>query len=89
MDTVLSVKIIHDKEVMEQLARFITASGCDVKQNCGYDGSLHFFRKNIVVQDVYFRMNDEACRQFTFSFEGKTAAARLSNEAVAVLRKLK
>ena len=45
-----------------------------------------FFKKNMVVQDIDFRMNDAACMYFTFKQDGKTAATALSPEAKKLLK---
>jgi hypothetical protein len=81
MDTVVTVKIIRDKKGIAKLANFITSGSSIQMGNCGYDGSLHFFKMNQVVQDVDFRMNDETCRRFYYSLDGRQTAAPLSVEA--------
>ena len=85
MDTVVLVKIIKDKNILNQLNSFITEDITKEKINCGYDGSLHFFKNNMVIQDIYFRMDDDGCSQFTFSFQGVRSAAQLSGEAKELL----
>jgi hypothetical protein len=89
MDTVVLVKIIKDKNMLNQLNSFITEDIIKEKINCGYDGSLHFFKNNMVVEDIYFRMDNDGCSQFTFSFQGVRSAARLSGEAKKLLLYLK
>jgi hypothetical protein len=89
MDTVVMVKMIKDKTVLDQLSNFITDDITEEKANCGYDGSLHFFKNNMVVQDIYFRMADSGCSQFFFSFEGVRSAAHLSGEAGKLLMQVK
>ena len=89
MDTVVAVKIIRDKNIIEQLGNFISSDIIKEKAGCGVDGSLHFFKDGMVMQDIYFRMNDDGCNQFTFSFEKENRAARLSAEAKKLLLQLK
>jgi len=85
VDTVTAVKIIHDKNTMDQLAAFASASLTDIKPNCGFDGSIHFYKNDNVVQDIKFRMNDEQCMQFTFTEDGNIVATKLSQQAKDLL----
>lgn len=66
MDTVVAVRIIRDKILINQLADLITEKKIDIKTNCGFDGSLHFFKMNQVIQDVNFVIQDKGCSQFSF-----------------------
>ena len=88
MDSVVKVKIIKDKKTLDELTALISASSAQPGVTCGYDGSLHFFKKNVVLQDVDFRMNDAACMFFTFKQEGKSEATVLSPEAKEILEKI-
>jgi hypothetical protein len=89
MDTVVAVRIIRDKNTVEQLSNFVAADIIKEKANCGFDGSLHFFKTDMVIQDVYFRMNSDDCNQFTFSFNTKRGAAKLSADAKKLLLQVK
>jgi hypothetical protein len=89
MDTVASVKIVKDKKIMAQLAGLISSDAADTVAACGYDGSLHFFQKNMVVQDIDFRMNDVNCMFFIFTQQGKQVATKLSPEAKQLLESIK
>mgnify|MGYP000983792604 FL=1 len=89
MDTVVAVKFIRDKKIIDQLSEMIGENSITALSPCGYDGSLHFFKKNMVFQDIDFRMNDVHCMQFTFKQEGKTVATALSPEAKQLLVQLK
>ena len=80
MDTVVAVKIIADKNKMNQLAKMAGGTVAD-NGNCGFDGSLHFFKNNQVIQDISFRMNDPKCSQFTFRLDGKVYYTQLSTAA--------
>jgi hypothetical protein len=88
MDTVVLVKIIGDKKTLQQLINLITEALIKEKPGCGYDGSLHFFKNNMVMQDIYFRMNNEDCSQFTFSFSRESVATKLPEEAKKLLQQL-
>ncbi len=89
MDSVTAVKIIRDKNTIGQLTGLITASPTSLQDNCGYDGSIHFFKTNMVIQDIDFRMNGDRCSQFSFSFNGQRVATALSADAKKMLEALK
>ena len=89
MDTVVVVKIIRDKQTLDQLTNLITAAGETYTSKCGVDGSIHFFKKSRVVLDIYFSMNKTDCRQFSFLMDGKTVATALSAEAKKLLEVVK
>lgn len=86
MDSVVAVKIIRDKKPIEELTSFI-AQGEAVspdKKSYGYNGSVHFFKNDMVVQDVYF-CNSKECNLFVFSFNGKWHSINLSGDAASLL----
>lgn len=89
MDTVVEVKIIRDKKTINELATLIAAKKNSANFKCGYDGSLHFFKMNSVIQDIDFKMNDADCMHFSFSQEGKPMATKLSAEAKQLLESLR
>lgn len=80
MDTVVQVRIVKDPQLLNQLTAFIAAAPAE-HYKCGYDGSLHYFKKGAVLQDVDFRMNDVQCMHFSFVLSGKLYAAKLPPEA--------
>lgn len=90
MDTVITVKILRDKTVADQLATHIgeNTSGKNFDK-CGYDGSLHFFKMSKVIQDVDFRMNEKDCMYFSFMQEGQRQATVLSPEAKELINSLR
>ena len=88
MDSVVKVKIVKDKKILDGLTALISAASAKPGGKCGYDGSLHFFKNNVVLQDVDFRMNDAACMFFTFKQEGKSEATVLSPEAKKLLKEV-
>jgi hypothetical protein len=88
MDSVLAVKIVRDKQQQEKLTAFIAASGTE-NFKCGYDGSLHYFKKGMVLQDVDFRMNDVQCMYFSFMLNGELFATKLSPEAKQLLESVR
>ena len=89
MDTVVAVKIIKDKQSIEQLTNFITGSSVSEKNNCGYDGSIHFFKNDAVVQDIFFNTSTESCHRFHFFLNGKRCSTLLSDEAGKFLFEIK
>lgn len=89
MDTVVAVKIIRDKNSVEILTGFIAGSAISQPEKCGYDGSIHFFKNNQVLQDIYFSSTKEDCRHFLFRLNGRDVTTSLSNEAKDFLNKLK
>ena len=89
MDTVVAVKIVHDKKLIEELSSMISATSAKPNIKCGYDGSLHFFKNNMVIQDIDFRMNDAACMYFTFKQEGELKASVLSPSTYQLLKKIR
>lgn len=78
MDTVVSIRIIRDKQKINQLAAAIGKQSVSGNYKCGYDGSLHFFKLNAVIQDIDFRMKEGDCMYFTFLLDGKQQATKLS-----------
>ncbi len=90
MDTVVLVKIVKDKNAIQQLAELITANGSDNIKNCGVDGSIHFFKNDMVIKDADFRMNKEECMHFALKDEqGKAINTELTSTAKELLEKLK
>ncbi len=88
MDTVIAVKIIRNKDQINQLAKMAGGHATD-NFKCGYDGSLHFFKMGKVIQDIDFRMNDVQCMHFSFMLEGKLYTTGLSPEAKQLLEGLR
>lgn len=89
MDTVIAVKIIRDKEQIEKIVELVSHEKENKKISCGYDGSLHFFKMNSVIQNISFRMNDEKCMYFTFVQDGKSGSTILSSESKKLLETIK
>lgn len=89
MDTVLAVKIVKDKKAVEQFAFFISEEEENEIKQCGYDGSIHFFKNNVVAQDIDFRMNDVHCMFFTAKYQGKVLQTVLSPEAKQLLESVR
>jgi len=88
MDTVTAVKIIRDKLSIDELTGMIAASTTSINSKCTFNGSIHFFKNDRVVQDVFFS-NDESCRQFVFRLNGHDEATALDEKARDLLMTLK
>jgi len=88
MDTVIKVIILRDKKQVSSLAGYVEG-GTTEPAKCGYDGSLHFFKNNIVLKDVDFRMNDAQCMHFSFVLDNNMYTTRLSAEAKTFLESVK
>ncbi|HMK03373.1 MAG TPA: hypothetical protein VK489_04245 [Ferruginibacter sp.] len=80
IDPVVKVTILRERKDLEKLSGYME-SGRTQNFKCGYDGSLHFFKKDIVLKEVDFRMNDADCMHFSFLLEGKLYNTSLSAEA--------
>jgi hypothetical protein len=87
-DTVVKVMILRDKKQVRDLAGYIE-SGTIENVNCGYDGSIHFFKNNMVVKDIDFRMNDAQCMHFSFVLDKNIYSTKLSAEAKTFLEAVK
>ena len=85
VDSVTSVAVIHDSSAISQLVSEITTAKRETKTDCGYDGSIHFFKRDTVIQDIPFRMNAPECMQFVFRKEQKSVALHLSEKAKELL----
>ena len=81
VDTVVTVKIIRNENDINKLSDFVSANSTNPDAACGYDGSIHFFKQDSVVTDIYFRMNDEHCMLFSFLQDGKLTATTVSEDA--------
>jgi len=49
---------------------------------CGYDGKMFFYNNSQKIQEVDFKMKDEACNHFAFMLDNKLVSTKMSNEAV-------
>jgi hypothetical protein len=88
IDTVENMIMLKDKSKITQLADYAEATIVD-NLKCGYDGSLHLFKRDMVIQDINFRMNDVQCMHFSFLLNGKIFTTALSPEAKQFLLLIK
>lgn len=87
IDPVLNVIMLRERKDLEKLAGYME-SAQTAHFKCGYDGSLHFFKKDIVLKQVDFRMNEPGCMHFSFLLDGKIYSTRLSGEAKKFLQSM-
>jgi hypothetical protein len=85
MDTVTSVEIIRDKKEIEKLTEFITAENASEMKNCDNNGSIHFFKNDAAIQDIFFNRNNEGCHRFQFMINHKLASTSMNREAQSFL----
>lgn len=85
IDSVTKVTMIKSKEDITSLENEATAATFKAEKKCGYDGSIHFFKNNRVVLDVWFKKNDEKCNAFEFTYQGKLVHTKMSKKAIELL----
>jgi hypothetical protein len=85
-DSVVNMVMLRDNPSVRQLANFIESHKTE-DFKCGYDGSIHFFKNNVVLKDVDFRMNDVQCMHFSFLMNGKIYSTKLSAGAKQFMEK--
>jgi hypothetical protein len=84
-DTVINMVMLKDKNQISKLAAYIeTTTTEDYK--CCYDGSIHIFNKDAVVQNIYFSLNDVQCMHFSFLLNNKLFSTTLSAEALQFIK---
>lgn len=88
MDTVVTVRIVRDSSTIAALADYVTAGNSEMQHTCGYDGSIHFFKNNTVVRDIYFS-NADSCRLFFFTDRGKRVGTTLPVAAAALIQSIR
>jgi hypothetical protein len=83
-DIVTNMVMLKDKNQISKLADYIEAATTE-NYKCGYDGSIHIFKKDAVVQNIDFRLNDVQCMHFSFLINNKLFSTQLSAEAQVFL----
>jgi hypothetical protein len=86
-DSVTNMIMLKDKTQIGKLAGFVEG-GKTATSKCGYDGSLHVFKGDLVLQDIDFSFNNAQCMHFSFSLKNKLYCTTLSNEASQFIRSL-
>jgi hypothetical protein len=87
-DSVVAVKIIRDKHTMDQLTDLISADTTAFAPHSGVDGSIHFFKQDAVVEDVFFTLHNDSSMFFFFKQDGRIVATTLSPSAKQLLQSL-
>jgi hypothetical protein len=65
MDTVINSIMLKDKSQMNRMAGYIETTTTE-NFKCVYNGSLHFFKRNMVVQHIDFYTDDVRCMHFFY-----------------------
>jgi hypothetical protein len=86
-DTVVNMIMLKDKSQIAALAGY-AEGGKAATNKCGYDGSIHIFKRDMVLQDINFSTHDEQCRRFSFLLNNKLYATKLSNGALQFITSL-
>ncbi len=81
MDSVTSVEIIRDKNQITKLTDFITTENASEIDNCNNNGSIHYFKNDAVIQDIFFNGSNDGCHRFQFVIDHKSASTMMSTEA--------
>lgn len=86
-DTVINMVMLKDKNQISKLADY-TEGGKTAQYKCGYDGSIHVFKRDMVLQDIHFSVNDMQCMHFSFLLNNKVYTTKLSAEALQFIKSL-
>lgn len=84
-DTVVNMIMLKDKSQISKLADYVEA-GKEEQYKCGYDGSIHIFKRHVVSQDINFTINDVQCMHFSFLLNNKLYSTKLSAEALQFIK---
>jgi hypothetical protein len=84
-DTVTNMVMLKEKNQISKLADYIEAATTE-NYKCGYDGSIHIFKKDTVVQNIDFSLNDVQCMHFSFLINNKLFSTQLSAEALQFIK---
>jgi hypothetical protein len=84
-DTVTNMVMLRDKSQINKLADYVEAAKAE-QYKCGYDGSIHIFKRDAVLQDISFSFNDVQCMHFSFLLNHKLFSTKLSAKAVQFLK---
>lgn len=79
-DSVVKMVMIKNKNQVIELSNFIDDDIVHTGK-CGFDGTIHFFMKDMVLKDIGFRYNDPSCMHFSFTLGGKHFCTKLSGKA--------
>jgi hypothetical protein len=86
-EVVTNMVMLKDKGQMSQLAGFVE-SGKAAQYQCGFDGSIHIFKRDVALQDIDFSMNNAQCMHFSFLLNNTIFRTKLSTEALQFIKSL-
>jgi len=86
-EVVTNMVMLKDKGRISQLANF-AESGKAAQYQCGFDGSIHIFKRDAVLQDIDFSINNAACMHFSFLLNNTIYRTKLSPEALQFIKSL-
>jgi hypothetical protein len=84
-DTVVNMVMLKDKSQINKLANYVEAAKAE-QYKCGYDGSIHIFKRDVVLQDINFSVNDVQCMHFSFVLKNQLHSTILSAEALQFIK---
>jgi uncharacterized protein YcfL len=76
-----------ESKAINRIIEFMDAKETE-QFKCGYDGKMFFFDKGQQMQEVDFKMKDQACNHFAFLLNGKIMSTKMSDEAIDFLNAL-
>ena len=86
-DTVINMVMLRDKRQISKLADYVETDKTDAFK-CGYDGSIHVFKRDVVTQNIDFSFNDVQCMHFSFLLNNKLHSTNLSPETLQFLQSI-
>jgi hypothetical protein len=86
-DSVTNMVMLKDKNQFSQLANFVEGDKTAASK-CGFDGSIHIFKRDLVLQDIDFSFNNAECMHFSFILNSKAFNTQLSPEALQFIKSL-
>jgi hypothetical protein len=84
-DTVTNMVMLRDKNQINKLADYVEATKAE-QYKCGYDGSIHIFKQDVVLQDINFSFNNVQCMHFSFVLNNQLHSTILSAEALQFIK---
>src|SRR5574339_334252 len=70
-----------ETKAIRRIIEFMDAKETELFK-CGYDGKIFFYGKGQKIQEVDFKMKEEACNHFAFFLGDKLMSTKMSAEAI-------
>ncbi len=86
-DSVRGMVNTTEKKAIRKLIGFLDGKEAEMK-DCGFDGSMVFFRDGQQVMPVVFKYSQENCQHFLFDADNKVMSTKMNNEEVKFLESL-